>query len=38
MIWLNILLNNTQDGTKFLPVCLRPLISVRDFVVKEAEK
>ena len=38
MIWLNILLNNTQDGTKFLPVSLMPLILVHDFVVKEAEK
>ena len=33
MNWLNILLNNTQDGTKFLPVIL-----VHDFVVKETEK
>ena len=38
MIRLNILLDNTQDGTKFLPVCLMPLILVHDFVVKEEEK
>ena len=38
MIWLDILLNITQDGTKFLPVCLLPLILVHHFVVKEEEK